>query len=301
MASGGYRPPGNTTDFLEEWKAKREKMRARFAAATGASNAETGSNRNGAAPSLGELNNNGGDQPVLPPWRAAVPTPAPAPSPAPVPVHPPVPTPVSVSVSVPVPVPAPRRGEEEDGRSSEGAARNSPADGAEAETPPPAAAAADTASSSPPPCAKGKEKKCSGPSARKGKGQIEKRKLREKRRSTGVVNIPAVECLMTDEKKLFLNLEVCAFQSYVTTFQQLTCNLQVLRIIESVSILKVRCPGDAPELQGSARPSDVVGVLCCSVPLQVVFDPRARPRGAASDLIEPQALQGLQGPTPPTP
>ncbi|ERE91587.1 PRKC apoptosis WT1 regulator protein [Cricetulus griseus] len=35
----------------------------------------------------------------------------------------------------------------------------------------------------------------SGPSARKGKGQIEKRKLREKRRSTGVVNIPAAECL----------------------------------------------------------------------------------------------------------
>uniref|UniRef100_A0A9L0T9D1 Pro-apoptotic WT1 regulator n=1 Tax=Equus caballus TaxID=9796 RepID=A0A9L0T9D1_HORSE len=30
---------------------------------------------------------------------------------------------------------------------------------------------------------------------RKGKGQIEKRKLREKRRSTGVVNIPAAECL----------------------------------------------------------------------------------------------------------
>ncbi|NXB86789.1 PAWR protein, partial [Vidua chalybeata] len=37
--------------------------------------------------------------------------------------------------------------------------------------------------------------KGSGPSARKGKGQIEKRKLREKRRSTGVVNIPAVESL----------------------------------------------------------------------------------------------------------
>ncbi|NXF86962.1 PAWR protein, partial [Eubucco bourcierii] len=40
--------------------------------------------------------------------------------------------------------------------------------------------------------AKGKN---SGPSARKGKGQIEKRKLREKRRSTGVVNIPAAESL----------------------------------------------------------------------------------------------------------
>lgn len=40
---------------------------------------------------------------------------------------------------------------------------------------------------------KGKEKKSSGPSARKGKGQIEKRKLREKRRSTGVVSIPSNE------------------------------------------------------------------------------------------------------------
>nr|XP_047934795.1 PRKC apoptosis WT1 regulator protein [Anser cygnoides] len=42
------------------------------------------------------------------------------------------------------------------------------------------------------PAGKGKG---SGPSARKGKGQIEKRKLREKRRSTGVVNIPAAESL----------------------------------------------------------------------------------------------------------
>ncbi|KAJ8402408.1 hypothetical protein AAFF_G00368970 [Aldrovandia affinis] len=42
---------------------------------------------------------------------------------------------------------------------------------------------------------KGKEKKNSGPSARKGKGQIEKRKLREKRRSTGVVSIPSNESL----------------------------------------------------------------------------------------------------------
>lgn len=40
---------------------------------------------------------------------------------------------------------------------------------------------------------KGREKKSSGPSARKGKGQIEKRKLREKRRSTGVVSIPSNE------------------------------------------------------------------------------------------------------------
>ncbi|XP_056604110.1 PRKC apoptosis WT1 regulator protein isoform X2 [Triplophysa dalaica] len=43
--------------------------------------------------------------------------------------------------------------------------------------------------------AKSKEKKSQGPSARKGKGQIEKRKLREKRRSTGVVSIPSNESL----------------------------------------------------------------------------------------------------------
>nr|XP_019606814.1 PREDICTED: PRKC apoptosis WT1 regulator protein [Rhinolophus sinicus] len=64
------------------------------------------------------------------------------------------------------------------------------------------AAAAAAASGTPP--ARGDEEerdgapekgKSSGPSARKGKGQIEKRKLREKRRSTGVVNIPAAECL----------------------------------------------------------------------------------------------------------
>ncbi|XP_061815629.1 PRKC apoptosis WT1 regulator protein [Nerophis lumbriciformis] len=41
----------------------------------------------------------------------------------------------------------------------------------------------------------GKEKKSSGPSARKGKCQIEKRKLREKRRSTGVVSMPSNESL----------------------------------------------------------------------------------------------------------
>uniref|UniRef100_UPI00398F15CF PRKC apoptosis WT1 regulator protein n=1 Tax=Pristiophorus japonicus TaxID=55135 RepID=UPI00398F15CF len=192
MASGGYRPPGNTTDFLEEWKAKREKMRARFAAATAANSstaannanaggahiAEPGPSRNGA----GELNNNGGGS-----ERAAAPP---------------------VTTGGRAAAPAPKRVDEDvcgagvssaAAKSSECAAKNSPADGcdtsahsAEAETPPGAAAA----SSSPPPCNKDKDKakaKSSGPSARKGKGQIEKRKLREKRRSTGVVNIPSTE------------------------------------------------------------------------------------------------------------
>uniref|UniRef100_A0A663EUQ4 Pro-apoptotic WT1 regulator n=1 Tax=Aquila chrysaetos chrysaetos TaxID=223781 RepID=A0A663EUQ4_AQUCH len=68
--------------------------------------------------------------------------------------------------------------------------------GAEPAAKPPPAAAASAAPGSP----EGEEKlaakgKSSGPSARKGKGQIEKRKLREKRRSTGVVNIPAAESL----------------------------------------------------------------------------------------------------------
>ncbi|XP_069760469.1 PRKC apoptosis WT1 regulator protein isoform X2 [Narcine bancroftii] len=152
MASGGYRPPGNTTDFLEEWKAKREKMRARFAAATGSNN-------------------------------AADPGPAPTPVPAPAPAgelnH--------GGGGVRAPAPVPRRGDEE-GR-SDGAARTSAADGVEAEPPP----ATPSPAASPAPCPKNKEKKSSGPSARKGKGQIEKRKLREKRRSTGVVNIPSTE------------------------------------------------------------------------------------------------------------
>ncbi|XP_062914494.1 PRKC apoptosis WT1 regulator protein isoform X1 [Mobula hypostoma] len=176
MASGGYRPPGNTTDFLEEWKAKREKMRARFAAATGANNsvnsavnnADAGSSRNGSSPPVAELNNNGGGGD-----RAAVP-------------------PGTASTGGRAAAPAARRSDEE-GRSGEGAARNPVADGVETEPPPPSAPPAAAAASSPPVCPKNKEKKSSGPSARKGKGQIEKRKLREKRRSTGVVNIPSTE------------------------------------------------------------------------------------------------------------
>ncbi|XP_078075648.1 PRKC apoptosis WT1 regulator protein [Mustelus asterias] len=191
MASGGYRPPGNTTDFLEEWKAKREKMRARFAAATGATNAnsatgatnansatgatnansaaESGPSRNGAAPPA-ELNNNGGGE------RAAIP-----------------PLPTGAGAAARAVTPAPKRLDEDGNpaaKSSESGARNSPADtcDVEAEIPPAASSA------SPPACSKNKEKvKSSGPSARKGKGQIEKRKLREKRRSTGVVNIPSTE------------------------------------------------------------------------------------------------------------
>lgn len=178
MASGGYRPPGNTTDFLEEWKAKREKMRARFAAATGASNAnsaaESAPSRNGAAPPA-EINNNGagGERAAIPPLSTGAGT-----------------------AAARAGNPAPKRLDEDGNpavaaaKSSESGVRNSPADTCEVE----AENAPAASSASPPVCSKSKEKvKSSGPSARKGKGQIEKRKLREKRRSTGVVNIPSTE------------------------------------------------------------------------------------------------------------
>ncbi|XP_068611364.1 PRKC apoptosis WT1 regulator protein [Brachionichthys hirsutus] len=170
MATGGFKPNA-TTDFLEEWKAKREKMRAKMlgdiAAATGAPLAAS----RPSAPPGAELSSSSGS-----PDRSSV------------------------------------------ARSSSGTALKSP----EEEAPPPAAAAAavSTPKKAPPqlektpPCVtpessptcndsdkgspspgKAREKNSGGPSARKGKGQIEKRKLREKRRSTGVVSIPSSESL----------------------------------------------------------------------------------------------------------
>uniref|UniRef100_A0A8C5TE00 Pro-apoptotic WT1 regulator n=1 Tax=Malurus cyaneus samueli TaxID=2593467 RepID=A0A8C5TE00_9PASS len=123
MATGGYRSSGgSTTDFLEEWKAKREKMRAKR-------HRRPRARRAAGSPS------------PAPPWARR-----------------------------------PRQGA--------AAALAGAADRARRRTELP----------------EGEEKlaakgKSSGPSARKGKGQIEKRKLREKRRSTGVVNIPAAESL----------------------------------------------------------------------------------------------------------
>ncbi|XP_071408269.1 PRKC apoptosis WT1 regulator protein [Pithys albifrons albifrons] len=156
MATGGYRSAGgSTTDFLEEWKAKREKMRAKQAPPAPGAPAAGESRPAGGGPSA-ELNNN-----ALPPERAAPPAGG-----------------VANCVSL--------------GSAALGRAAPSKepvlAGGRGAE---PAAA---------PDCPEGDEKlaakgKSAGPSARKGKGQIEKRKLREKRRSTGVVNIPAAESL----------------------------------------------------------------------------------------------------------
>lgn len=178
MATGGYRTggggsggSGSTTDFLEEWKAKREKLRAKQSppgpAAPGGGSSDAvgkpppGAVGTSAAAAANELNNN------LPGGAAA----------------PAAPGGVNCAVgpaALTRAAPGPRRPEDE----------------------PLAGAAAAAASGTPP--ARGDEEerdgapekgKSSGPSARKGKGQIEKRKLREKRRSTGVVNIPAAECL----------------------------------------------------------------------------------------------------------
>ncbi|XP_037551967.1 PRKC apoptosis WT1 regulator protein, partial [Nematolebias whitei] len=158
MATGGFKPSA-TTNFLEEWKAKREKVRAKMlgdiAAATGV--------------------------PL---------SPNPDPSASPGNCH---------TSSHPV------------ARSSSGDSLNrtevdahhavhtptSTVKKAEAASPDfsPRTACNDSDKESPPTGSKAKEKKSSGPSARKGKGQIEKRKLREKRRSTGVVSIPSNESL----------------------------------------------------------------------------------------------------------
>lgn len=171
MATGGYRPGGggSTTDFLEEWKAKREKLRAKqnppgpAAPGAGGSDAaakpQPGASGTSAAAAANELNNNvagGAAAPAAPGGVNCAVGPA----------------------ALTRAAPGPRRLEDE----------------------PLAGAAAAAASGAPP--ARGDEgerdgapekSKSSGPSARKGKGQIEKRKLREKRRSTGVVNIPAAE------------------------------------------------------------------------------------------------------------
>ncbi|XP_012386241.1 PRKC apoptosis WT1 regulator protein [Dasypus novemcinctus] len=169
MATGGYRTSGggSTTDFLEEWKAKREKMRAKLNAPSSAAAGGGGSDAAGKPPpgalstpaAANELNNN------LPAGAAA----------------PAAPGPGGVNCAVgPAALaralPCPRRPEDE--TPAGGGSGTPPLLGDEEERDGPS-----------------EKGKSSGPSARKGKGQIEKRKLREKRRSTGVVNIPAAECL----------------------------------------------------------------------------------------------------------
>uniref|UniRef100_A0A087YID4 PRKC, apoptosis, WT1, regulator n=1 Tax=Poecilia formosa TaxID=48698 RepID=A0A087YID4_POEFO len=179
MATGGFKSNA-PADFLEEWKAKREKMRAKMlgdiAKATGvplnpASSNSTSNSRLGAPPGT-ELCTN--------PDRSA--------------------SAGNCRTSSSSPV----------ARSPSGGTLNR-AEGSNLKKAPPQmektrCASPDSSSmmacnndsdkDSPSPSpSKGKEKKNSGPSARKGKGQIEKRKLREKRRSTGVVSIPSNESL----------------------------------------------------------------------------------------------------------
>uniref|UniRef100_A0A8C6P2X9 Pro-apoptotic WT1 regulator n=1 Tax=Nothobranchius furzeri TaxID=105023 RepID=A0A8C6P2X9_NOTFU len=177
MATGGFKS-NPTTNILEEWKAKREKVRAKMlgdiAAATGVPLSPSANNRLGAPP--------GADLTGSPDWSASAAN-----------CH----TPSCPGV-------APSRPEED---AHHPAAPSAPASNLKKAPPQPdkapgaspdsslmACNASDKESPSP---SKGKEKKSSGPSARKGKGkgQIEKRKLREKRRSTGVVNIPSNESL----------------------------------------------------------------------------------------------------------
>ncbi|XP_012995661.1 PRKC apoptosis WT1 regulator protein [Esox lucius] len=196
MATGGFKPNAQT-DFLEEWKAKREKMRAKMlgdiAAATGAVGPTTGSlgsqskkseMRN--ATSSTELNNNGN------PERGGS-------------------TSVNCGTSYPMarssstsalkrpdddPHPTPTiRGSETPGSNLKKSQMPEKVPGITQESSPTACNEHGNGSDKETPASKGKEKKSSGPSARKGKGQIEKRKLREKRRSTGVVSMPSNESL----------------------------------------------------------------------------------------------------------
>lgn len=159
MATGGFKS-NSATDFLEEWKAKREKMRAKMlgdiAAATGRTT---------------ELNNNG---------SSSVNCVSSAPS-----------YPVARSSSSSALKDEPKTSEPPGGNLKKTPEKVSAVPQADSPSP----AGVDDSDKESPIHSKSKEKKSSGPSARKGKGQIEKRKLREKRRSTGVVSIPSNESL----------------------------------------------------------------------------------------------------------
>lgn len=157
MATGGFKS-NSATDFLEEWKAKREKMRAKMlgdiAAATGRTT---------------ELNNNGSSSANCVSSASSYP--------------------VSRSSSSSALKDEPKTAEPPGGNLKKTPEKVSAVPQSES----PGPAGVDDSDKESPTHSKSKEKKSSGPSARKGKGQIEKRKLREKRRSTGVVSIPSNE------------------------------------------------------------------------------------------------------------
>ncbi|XP_023694420.1 PRKC apoptosis WT1 regulator protein [Paramormyrops kingsleyae] len=182
MATGGFRS-NTATDFLEEWKAKREKMRAKMPGGISASTGSSigalhgGSNKNETR-SLTPATEAGGSAPE----RAAATVTCAAATVTCAPCH-----------------PAVRAAASCEPRAADGPpATPKKASQLEKEPGTPQADTGDNDRESPAPgggTGKSKEKKSSGPSARKGKGQIEKRKLREKRRSTGVVSIPSNESL----------------------------------------------------------------------------------------------------------
>lgn len=159
MATGGFKS-NSATDFLEEWKAKREKMRAKMlgdiAAATGRAT---------------ELNNNGSSANCVSSSSSSYP--------------------VTRSSSSTALKDEPKKLEPPGENLKKTPEKVSGVPQAESSSP----AGVDDSDKESPTHSKSKEKKSSGPSARKGKGQIEKRKLREKRRSTGVVSIPSNESL----------------------------------------------------------------------------------------------------------
>ncbi|TWW64858.1 hypothetical protein D4764_22G0005050 [Takifugu flavidus] len=175
MATGGFKPNA-TTDFLEEWKAKREKMRAKMlgeiAAVSGAPLATSAANSSG--------------RHAAPPAAAELPT-----------------GPERSANCLPPSYPVARSSsgtalKEETHHAGAPAGSNpkkapSQPERAQCGSPDPSSAGGHDMDKESPSPSKAKEKNSSGPSARKGKGQIEKRKLREKRRSTGVVSIPSNE------------------------------------------------------------------------------------------------------------
>ncbi|CAL8318623.1 unnamed protein product [Lota lota] len=206
MAAGGFKPNA-TTDFLEEWKAKREKMRLKMlgdiAAATGAGAGNVGagnvgagnvgagnvgaspsaplgtSNSNKSTPNI-ELNNNGNPERGGAAGNSASSC-----------------QPLARSMSSP----ALKKQPEADTHPAPATPGSNPKKSHQTEKPPcpsldsSPAAEVDVDNQESPSPSKGKDKKSTGPSARKGKGQIEKRKLREKRRSTGVVSLASNESL----------------------------------------------------------------------------------------------------------
>ncbi|XP_048872974.1 PRKC apoptosis WT1 regulator protein isoform X2 [Brienomyrus brachyistius] len=179
MATGGFRSNA-ATDFLEEWKAKREKMRAKMPGGISASTGSSigalhgGSNKNDTRSLTPATEASGGGSGGAPERGAAT---------------------VTCTQSHPVARPTASC----EPRAADGPPAT-PKKASQLEKLPgtPQVDAGDNDKESPAPgggSGKSKEKKSSGPSARKGKGQIEKRKLREKRRSTGVVSIPSNESL----------------------------------------------------------------------------------------------------------